>query len=390
MTLLRHPVERFLSHFYYWQQRPGIVKGPAPLVERFHSMSLDDFVNCSTFAIKYNMGSIQTRQLGRAQHSQPQEPASEWVRVQCANDPENTSTLMLERAKCRLSQLAFWGLTERFQDGLFLLSYTFGWRPPRIYSYLNATANRLHREQIAPHILAEIEKLCETDTALYQYARQGFEARFQQMSEVLLHRYSRRAHLRLPKPLPAEALFELLEQHYIHRQAIRHKLSQPAPPNQSVYFTFEQAFSGDGWHARKYHSQHGVFCWSGPGAEASLDFIIEAEGDQVIQFRVLAGVTPEVLGSLVLSANGRPIPLLKKPHPGGGILFHGYLPQSLWAGREVPLVCLTFQVAQTLPANVMNPELQDISKRGIALKLIEIKPAANDGTFSPLASAWRR
>lgn len=255
-------------------------------------------------------------------------------------------------------------------------AYTFGWRPPRVYSHRNVTAGRPLREQLAAHTLAEIEALCETDVALYQYACQGFEARFQHMSEALLTRYGRPAHLRQPGPLPAETLFELLEQHYFHRQAIRRKLSSPTPPGQPLHYTFEQAFSGDGWHAREDHPPHGVFCWSGPGAEASLDFTIETEGDQVIQFHVLAGVTPEVLASLTLAANDRLIPLLQKPHPGGGVLFHGYLPQSLWAGRELAWVRLVFQVAQILPASVMKPESQDKSERGIALKSIEIKPAA--------------
>ncbi len=62
-------------------------------------------------------------------------------------------------------EYAWVGLTERYNDSLELLSYTFGWPSLTQYEKQNVTPNRI--EHIEPDVLARIQELNQIDIALY-------------------------------------------------------------------------------------------------------------------------------------------------------------------------------------------------------------------------------
>ncbi|NJP06719.1 MAG: hypothetical protein HC837_14425 [Chloroflexaceae bacterium] len=91
-----------------------------------------------------------------------------------------SDTSVVAIAKAHLDGCAFVGLTERFDDSLRLLCYTFGWSPIEHYVSQNVTPAEL-RPEITPAQEALILKRNALDLELYTYAQQLFTRRLQQM-----------------------------------------------------------------------------------------------------------------------------------------------------------------------------------------------------------------
>ena len=91
-----------------------------------------------------------------------------------------TDNILLETAKQRLSEFAFFGLTERFEESMMLLCYTFGWKPLPTIPRENIGQQNLKIEELQGDVLEEIKKCTEIDSQLYQYAQNLFDKRFSQ------------------------------------------------------------------------------------------------------------------------------------------------------------------------------------------------------------------
>jgi hypothetical protein len=142
-TLLRDPVERVISHFYWLRERST----------RFsEKVELDDAV-CRG-AIPDN---LQTRVL-----SASVAPVGEL--------PDKA----LEQAIASLDRFTVVGLTERFDETLVLLSREFGWRRTT-YERANVTPERTPRKEIPPETVELIQHLNSLDMKLYAHARTRFD-----------------------------------------------------------------------------------------------------------------------------------------------------------------------------------------------------------------------
>ena len=154
ITVLRDPLDRVISHYYYVLRSPDNVLHNDVVSK---SMSLKDFV-CSGMTPELDNG--QTRRLSGVGHS--------IGFGQC-------STELLVSAKRNLrEQFAVVGLAERFDETLILLKRALGWRVP-LYVKENVTRNRPPREEISDDILAVMEKYNKLDIELYRYAQNIFE-----------------------------------------------------------------------------------------------------------------------------------------------------------------------------------------------------------------------
>jgi hypothetical protein len=142
VTLLREPVDRVLSHYYYtvdWQNRPedlGLYEHLATLIE----------------------GNLQTRMLAA-----PYDDGA----------GELPPDQLLARAKDNLRACTFVGLTERFDESLLLLRRAVGWRWP-IYVRANVNHHRPPREAVPEEVRRRIAADNALDVALYEYARELF------------------------------------------------------------------------------------------------------------------------------------------------------------------------------------------------------------------------
>lgn len=162
ITILRDPIERVISHYYYILRTPD---------HEFHNE-----VTSKNMSLKDYVGSRMTTELDNAQ-----------LRIlygveatgngfgQCSIGFGQCSTEMLESVKKNIREhFAVVGLTERFDETLILLKRAFGWKPP-YYIKQNVTKNRPLKEEISKDTLNLIEKYNELDIELYRYVEEMFE-----------------------------------------------------------------------------------------------------------------------------------------------------------------------------------------------------------------------
>jgi hypothetical protein len=146
MTILREPIDRVVSYYYFIRRTPDHY--------------LHDFVRSEESDLKAFIGSkahvmidnAQTRVLSGVWHG----PGFGG----CKNNLRD--------------RFAVVGLTERFDETLLLMKRAFGWRNV-FYARQNVSSRRPHREKLAPETLQAIASTNQLDIALYRYAAGLFE-----------------------------------------------------------------------------------------------------------------------------------------------------------------------------------------------------------------------
>lgn len=178
-TMLRDPVERTISHYYWLRARNDKLQ-----------KSLGDAVSDGSIG-----DNLQTRVL-----SAMMPPFGELPRE------------ALDLASERLERFSVVGLTERFDESVVLLTRTLGWRR-MVYTRENATPNRKSRDEISEEELELIRRHNALDLELYAAARRHFKKQVQAQDEAFaieveaLKRASKRAAALdsspVPRPLPS-------------------------------------------------------------------------------------------------------------------------------------------------------------------------------------------
>ena len=154
ITLLRDPVDRVVSHYYYVLAHPADA-GNTRALEGVESP--DDYVRSSAFARIINNG--QTRLLGSD--------------VLAADQPADETTLERARAAIDRDDLVV-GLQNRFDESLLLMVRAFGWGYP---AFRNENVRR-DRPRTADLLTSTVELIRERnalDLELCEHARQRFE-----------------------------------------------------------------------------------------------------------------------------------------------------------------------------------------------------------------------
>jgi len=153
VTVLRDPVERVISHYYYILRNPSNelynqVAGTG--------MNLKDFVQ-SGLSLEIDNG--QTRLLSSTGAVVPYK--------QCSSE-------ILESAKQNVKErFSTIGFVERFDETLILLKRTFNWKMP-FYTKSNVTQNRPLKTEISKSTLDVIEAYIQLDIQLYQFVQERF------------------------------------------------------------------------------------------------------------------------------------------------------------------------------------------------------------------------
>jgi hypothetical protein len=183
ITMLRDPVDRVASHYYFVRRSPGV--GHHEEVES-RRLTLEDFVR-ERAAIRAN--NDQTRLISGVEKVN----AKLWRGGQGMNE-EAGETDILEVAKANLrDHFTLVGLSERFDESLLLLKRLLGWRNI-YYVKQNVTKGRPAKRQMPQETVRLIEKHNELDMALYEYARRRFEEAVSEQGEAFageLRRFQR-------------------------------------------------------------------------------------------------------------------------------------------------------------------------------------------------------
>ncbi|USN99797.1 MAG: sulfotransferase family 2 domain-containing protein [Phycisphaeraceae bacterium] len=152
LTMLRDPVERFLSVYYYNARAPEALHHKA-ISEG--GLSLADVVERGLLAGEYNLMTAMLRH-----------PKAEGGRQ------------AFESAKQNLAQCVF-GLSERFEDSVGLFRRALRW-PEVAWESRNVSVGRPKSEQIDPALLDRIRRETELDRALYEFGAGLFESRLKE------------------------------------------------------------------------------------------------------------------------------------------------------------------------------------------------------------------
>lgn len=153
VTLLRDPVERVISYYYYILKLPGHYLHNILIANK---MKLEDFIGSGLSA---ELDNIQTRQISGIR----------------TKGIEKCSREMLEIARHNLlNHYSIFGITERFDETLLWMKQYFGWRYP-FYARLNTIVNKPARHQITPRALELIQQTNALDIELYDFAAKEFD-----------------------------------------------------------------------------------------------------------------------------------------------------------------------------------------------------------------------
>jgi Galactose-3-O-sulfotransferase len=146
ITLLRDPVDRGISEYYY-----ALSRVVHPQHRMMKHLTLDKYVEMTPYA------NVQTKLL-----------AGEYSGYDFLAGECNEETL--ERAKQNLAEhFALVGLTENFDETLALAKIKFGWQIP-MYVNFNATRGRPSKRSVPFDIRNTISERYSYDVRLYEYA----------------------------------------------------------------------------------------------------------------------------------------------------------------------------------------------------------------------------
>jgi hypothetical protein len=167
ITLLRDPIDRVISYYYFVRRTPEHYLYDQGYAK---NMSLLDFVNLESDVLVDN---CQTRLLSGL------ETGWEVGFGQCTGE-------ILETAKRNLREhVAVVGLTEEFDTTLVLLKRAFGWRRLAYFGH-NISTDRPARGEIPQVALDAIARVNSLDVELYEYARALFEERIRRQGVSLV------------------------------------------------------------------------------------------------------------------------------------------------------------------------------------------------------------
>jgi hypothetical protein len=154
ITLLRDPVERAISYYYYVITQPGHYLHDMVLRDR---MRLEDFV---ASGMSTELDNIQTRQISGVKD----------IRY------GKCSVKILESAKLNLvRQYAICGITERFDESVILMKRLLGWDYP-FYLKRNVISAKPSMAEVPESTVRTIKRINHLDTQLYQFALAKFQA----------------------------------------------------------------------------------------------------------------------------------------------------------------------------------------------------------------------
>ena len=275
----------------------------------------------------------------------------------------------LDLARQRLREIAFLGLVERFQDSLFLLSYTFGWRPIPDATRLNVTPEKDKWKPADPETLARIRDMVRLDLELYQFGQDIFEGRFNDMTQALLRRYGKKEHAKLRWPLPADVMVQFLEQNYLDRRDRRAQQDGTAA-DEYLYQPAMKVEGPFGWYPPDFSPVHGRMCWSGPGLNSGFDLPCPSGTNLRVCFRILMALRPTIIEELSLTVNNLPVRLDHSVDPEGAFVFTG---EILPAAVSGPFLRLVFSVPETIVPGTVDSDNRDPRRLGILLNWVKLQ-----------------
>jgi hypothetical protein len=171
-----------------------------PLIRK---MDFKEFTNATDMSVVKDGLNQQCRYLGKE--------VPESITIPYRAEKQKPTPEEIERAKARLEKMEVFGLAERFQDALFLMSFTFGWDPIMDTLVLNTSGNKPDRSEISEETRLLVEEKNKPDVELYKFAKDLFEVRYQKMLNTLVRKHGRALGIHTTSDLSQESVYQLLK-----------------------------------------------------------------------------------------------------------------------------------------------------------------------------------
>jgi hypothetical protein len=153
ITMVRHPVDRIISEFYFILESPD---HPQRQILLDKNMDLAAFVKSG---FRESLNNYQTKYLSTLRCPEPEGYYPEVLKNAQQNATEKFELI---------------GLTERFDESILLFMHHFGWKMP-YYVKSRVTRIRPRMEDIPDRILELIHETNRMDVELYDFAKRQFE-----------------------------------------------------------------------------------------------------------------------------------------------------------------------------------------------------------------------
>ncbi len=142
ITMLRHPVDRVISYYYFLRGNPR-----HPLYRKANQLDLEKFILSEDKLIQDGICNLQTIFIS------------------------GNGTPSIEVAKKNIEEhFLMVGITERFNESLAIMRKKLGWDVPYNYKY-NVTRRRPKMEEVTSDVRKLIEEKNEIDFQLYEYGK---------------------------------------------------------------------------------------------------------------------------------------------------------------------------------------------------------------------------
>ncbi len=171
ITILREPVERVISHYYFLEQIKNQFKNSVPDT---NVMTLERFIYQQNNILANN---LQTRYIsgvgwhGKVHKSAWQKVYGKDFRIGYGECTEE----MLDCAKNNLKNHMIFGLQNRFNESLDLFQNVFGWKNIEFDTQKNVNKKKPKREELDSDLIKFIERENHLDIELYNYALEIFD-----------------------------------------------------------------------------------------------------------------------------------------------------------------------------------------------------------------------
>lgn len=341
VTFLRDPIDRAVSTYYFLRQRSddsyaryteSSERARASSLAR--GCSLLEFITSESKTAAAHLGNVQTWYLSSQGIRRGR------YRDVCVED--------VEIAQRNLERCTSFGLVERSDESVNMISRSLGWAPFASLPHANQTQNRLavsNLDQATKDALHEFTKL---DRQLYCFARQLFEERWKSFS--------------------AESHSPNLRASY----AVSGSMPAPTGDEETV-FNFDRAIPGMGWYGADRIADC-WFSWTGPDCTASIHLESFPRRRVILQVHVVHALKPDILHGTQLLVNDVPLETLVRPTSSGHIL-EGTFP-AMQRGADDGTDRILIRVPEVLRPCDLDPTNADSRKLGLAISRIALVPAA--------------
>ncbi len=365
ITMLRNPIDRTISDYYQSMRTENM----GAETNFFKNSNLEDLItNEST---KWRFTNNQSKHIvydldpTDLIHSTDEKLIDEFSRflVPDFKSPTVSDIELLQQAKKNLEDFAFVGITERFEESMQLLCYTFGWKPFQSIPQLNVSPSKSLQGNMSAKTLDSIKNCTSVDLELYEFTLNSFETKYSIMITDLMKKY----YLPSLSHLPFKKLVNvLLEKHYEENfWALK---TVPF-----IEYTFDKSLNGTGWYSREEHDKK-YYRWLGPTTSSIIDFPKLDKKDRIIQFHIIDYVSKNTARNIKLEVNDKQILLniIDENTESHELTFEGKISGKSFDTSN-NFTRLKFIVDKTHDPKFQQKIISDLRKVSVAIDWITIK-----------------